>query len=366
MTVDVVDSRDAAARLVRRRARVAYVVIPAGFGEASRRIFWGDPLRLEVGVDPSQGAAGGMIEGLITAHAYEQVQRVFTDRGVMREHLQLARDTIRSSADVGSLERTLLEGLFDSLERVNEQIMFPDDETTASAPATSAAREPAVGWRPIQIERKTVTRTQPSTVRHPTSSFAICFPQAIVWGVMACAATFAATLITERTGGTLARLAVAPFGRWLVLAGKAGACFATTAVLVVAMLLVARVAFGVRPNSVPLLALAVLCVSVAIVGVMMVFSVLGRTEQAVSGMSWAVIIVMAMLGGGMLPLAFMPPWLQTVSHISLVKWAILALEGAVWRGFSPAEMALPCGVLAVVGAAGFSFGAWMLRWSETR
>jgi ABC-2 type transport system permease protein len=46
--------------------------------------------------------------------------------------------------------------------------------------------------------------------------------------------------------------------------------------------------------------------------------------------SLAMLMVMAMLGVGMLPLIFMPSWLRPFSHISPVKWSILALEGAVW------------------------------------
>lgn len=50
-----------------------------------------------------------------------------------------------------------------------------------------------------------------------------------------------------------------------------------------------------------------------------------------------------------------------VSSASPVKWAILALEGATWRAFSPAEMALPCGILFGVGLATFTVGARFFR-----
>ncbi|HRP62893.1 MAG TPA: ABC transporter permease, partial [Phycisphaerales bacterium] len=96
----------------------------------------------------------------------------------------------------------------------------------------------------------------------------------------------------------------------------------------------------------------------------MLLSVLGKTEAAAGGIGWAVLLVMAMLGGGMVPLFLMPGWMQSISHISPVKWAVLALEGAIWRGFSPAEMLLPCAVLLGVGAGGFLLGSRLFRWSE--
>ena len=68
-------------------------------------------------------------------------------------------------------------------------------------------------------------------------------------------------------------------------------------------------------------------------------------------------MVMAMLGGGMLPLFLMPPWLQQVAAASPVAWALAAIEGAVWRGFSAAEMALPCAALVGLGLACLAIGS---------
>ncbi len=62
-----------------------------------------------------------------------------------------------------------------------------------------------------------------------------------------------------------------------------------------------------------------------------------------------------------MPLFVMPGWMATVSGISPAKWAILALEGALWRGFSPAEMALPLGVLLAIGALGLVLGTRLFR-----
>ncbi len=77
----------------------------------------------------------------------------------------------------------------------------------------------------------------------------------------------------------------------------AAACFFTAAGIQVLVFTVGAMAFGVRPNSIALLALAILCACAAFVGIMMLLSVLGRTEQAVSGSAWAVVLVMSMIGG---------------------------------------------------------------------
>jgi ABC-2 type transport system permease protein len=109
---------------------------------------------------------------------------------------------------------------------------------------------------------------------------------------------------------------------------------------------------------------ALVSAAVCFVGIMMAMSVLGKTEDSVAGAGWAILLVMAMLGGGMMPLFFMPGWLRAISSISPVKWGILALEGAVWRDFSMGELLLPVVILWGVGIAFFAIGVFVFSRSE--
>ena len=164
----------------------------------------------------------------------------------------------------------------------------------------------------------------------------------------------------ERISGTYLRLRAAPLSWAQLLAGKGLACFIACTVATTLMLLFGHVMFAVRLENMLKVALAVICASTCVVGMMMLLSTAGRTIQAVSGVSWGCFVVMEMIGGGMIPLIAMPKWMLTISHLSPVKWIILALEGAIWRGFSFAEMALPCGILLAVGIACFALGVLML------
>jgi ABC-2 type transport system permease protein len=56
--------------------------------------------------------------------------------------------------------------------------------------------------------------------------------------------------------------------------------------------------------------------------------------------------------------------LVKISHFSPVKWSVLALEGAIWRGFSFTDMLLPAAVLLGIGAVGFAVGVSVLTRSE--
>jgi len=114
-------------------------------------------------------------------------------------------------------------------------------------------------------------------------------------------------------------------------------------------------------SNLPLFVMAALCTLLCFVGLMMFICTLGRTEQSVGGAGWAILMMMAMIGGGMVPLVFMPSWLRPFSHISPVKWSIFALEGAIWRNFSLTEMINPCLVLLAIGTTAFLLGVVMLR-----
>jgi len=173
--------------------------------------------------------------------------------------------------------------------------------------------------------------------------------------------TFGIGIVSERTHGTMVRLQMSPLTRWHLLAGKALACFTAIAVVEAGLLVVARFFFRVHPSSWSLLALAGFSTAAGFVGIMMLVSSLGKTEQAAAGAGWAVMLPITMLGGGMVPLFLMPGWMSAASNFSPAKWAVLALEGAIWRGFSFGEMLLPCGVLVLIGVFCFVIGTRTFR-----
>lgn len=336
-------SRADAASLVRRGKLVAYVVLPNGFGATRERIFYGTPPKIEVGLDPARTAEAGLLEGVLTRHLFQGMQDAFTNPNRMRENSRKALNDLRS-APVDPTELDRIERFLGELDRFMERPIGG----------------PSGGWKPFEIAVTSVTREGAV----PKNSFDITFPQGVIWGILACAAAFGIGMVVERTKGTLVRLRLSPVTRAQILAGKGLACFLTTFVLATVLIAFAVVAFKVRPSSWPLLAMALTSISLTFVGIMMLLSVCGKTESAASGIGWSILTVMAMLGGGMVPLFIMPTWMQTVGAVSPVRWSILAMEGAIWRGFTFGEMLLPCGVLLGMGSLCFVVGVRAFKWTE--
>ncbi len=346
--------RDQAFELVKRRKAVAYVVLEPGFGEASRTVFWGEPPRAKLGIDPSRGAEAAMVEGILMKYASEGMGDFLSDQDAQRDNLRRARETLDEDEGVSPEVRANLGRLFEDLDRfMAEEAAYTD--------TSGDTRSGMGGFQPIEVERTDVAI---ETSRGPRSAYAITFPQGVIWGIIGAAAGFAVSIVTERTRGTLFRLQTAPISRTYVLGGKALACFISIVAMSVFLYTLAFFVFRLRPASLPLLGLAIVSSAVAFVGIMMLLAVSGRTEQAVAGVGWAVLIVMSMLGGGMIPLFFMPTWMRAIGTASPVKWSILAMEGAVWRQFSLSEMLMPCGILLAVGIACFAIGVRVFDWTS--
>lgn len=331
---------------IRRGRLTGYVLLREGFGK-SAGLFSGDAPAIELGIDPARKAEAGYLEGMVTQASFAILKDEWTDSKAMRENLRKARERLDTDKELTPERREKLRKFLGDLDGV---LGSADLEGVGEPPALEGAR----------VKRVEVVQDQLG----PRSAFEISFPSAVLWGLLGCVAGFAIGLVSERKAGTLLRLRVSPLSRGHILAGKALGCFVACSLVASFLLTLGRFVFGVRIGSPGLLAVAVLCTAAGFVGIMMFLSVLGKTEQSVSGAGWAVIIVMAMLGGGMIPLMAMPSWMQTVSHVSPVKWGILAIEGAIWRGFSPAEMALPCAILLGIGILGFAAGVRIFSKTE--
>jgi ABC-2 type transport system permease protein len=344
---------------VRSGGQVAAVIVPKGFGDAADSMFRGEPARVDVIVDPSRKAETGMVQGLLTKHAFQQTFGDFSSAGKMQERAKKSLERLRDDKDVPPKVKATLVPFLSSLDT-----FFQDLPAAVEADAGKEGEKDGktrVGWEPVHVE---VHDLPPQKGTGPPNSYAVSFPQAVIWGVMGCALSFGLSLTHERSTGTLTRLMLSPMARWQILAGKSVACF-TTVVVVCLLILGMALAppFRVYPASLPMLGVAILCIASGFVGVMMLLGSLSKTAGGGAGLGRAVMIMLAMVGGGSIPLAFMPKWMQTFSGISPFRWAVQALDGAIWRDPSFAYMATPCAVMLGVGVIGFVIGARVFSWS---
>ena len=348
---------DSARALVRQGRLVAYVALSPGVGRSLG--FGGDSAGVELGLDPSRRAEAGYLQGLVTQAVFATIQAEFSTEGSGREMIRRNIEGIRADTTRTSEERQLDINMLSNLERF--MTALDSSRSAAGSGGTQTSGDASTGAAGPNI--KVVAIAEEDT--GPRNAYEFTFPSSVMWALIGVCMSFAISIVSERVRGTFLRLRLAPISRPQVLAGKGLAAFLAALGATTLLLLFAAAFFKVRVTNPAGLAAALIAASFCFTGVMMLISVLGRTHQAVAGAGWAILLVMSMTGGGMVPLIAMPAWMLTVSNFSLVKWGVLAVEGAIWRGFTPAEMALPLGILFTVGVIGFAVGARVLSRSET-
>lgn len=334
---------------VRRGELAAMVVVEAGF-RLSPAALTGGSMPLSVAVDPTHRAELALLQAALQKAAVEFLRRQWLDPQRRPQLVETWLADTGQVSEVSPLERQALEAALAALDRF---FISAGRGVTAT---TQAGAEEVSGMRVIALAEQRML---------PASSFEVCFPLGILWGLLGLAAEFAMAVAKEREAGTLLRLRVAPIPWWHLLAGNGVACFVACIGVMLLLLAVGRLAFGVRLQNPAGLVLAIGCTAACFVGITMLLSVLGRTESAVGGGSWACLLVMAMLGGGMVPQIFMPPWMEAAGVVSPVTWAILGLEGGIWRGFSLGEMLKPCAVLLAQGGVFATIGAVITSRTQT-
>jgi ABC-2 type transport system permease protein len=323
---------------VRKGKLSAFLRVEKGFGDSTFGSST-EGLLLELGVDPARRAAKAYLQGILMRTWFDSTKDMFSNPMKMRQLVTEGLRDIDQSTGISKSQRDVFNTFLANVDR------FLGDVD----PEVYSKNEPLGN---MEIKTVSVIRDE----ARPRNPFDITFPSGILWGLIGCATAFGISIVNERSSGTLLRIRLSPLGRAPILGGKGLACFAACVGVAVFLIFIGVVFFKVQLSDPLKATLAIFSTAICFVGIMMLISVMGKTERAVSGAGWAILLVMAMFGGCMIPLAFMPGWMQTISHLSPVKWCILALEGAIWRQFSYAEMVQPCGILVIIGVVFFTAG----------
>jgi ABC-2 type transport system permease protein len=335
---------------VRKGKKVAFIVIPEGFGKAYGSLFSGSPPELIVGVDPSRKAEAGMLEGVMMKLGIQRFEDALSNKDALSQQLE---QSIQGLDSDGMPEewRSLLKNFLPKMKDLVKQ----DDNGGNSGSGSGIGMGDAL--MPLKIIKQDILVQSDL----PDNAYSITLPQGMYWAIMGVVMGFGVALVQEKSKGTMSRLVTAPISRVQILGGKALGCFLALLMVLCLFFILARFIFDVpveRPDKV---LLAVLCVSTAFVGIMMFLAALGKTERGMASLGWGVMMVFAMFGGAMIPLMAMPAWMISISNFSPVKWAIVVFEGATWRQFSYAEMLLPCSIMLVLGVVLFLLGARLLK-----
>lgn len=175
-----------------------------------------------------------------------------------------------------------------------------------------------------------------------------------------------ATLIQARRQGVLRRTLAAPVSAGQAILGQVMGRFAIAGFQGAYIMVATMTLFGVSWGSVwlALVILAAFCMVAA--GAAMLIGSLLDNDGAASSAGVGVGLVLAALGGCMLPLELFPDTLQTVAHVTPHAWAYEALAEVQRHDAGIGDIAPQLAVLAAMAGGLLVLGTWALRRSMTR
>lgn len=356
--VQVAANKESAVEIVRRGKAAAAIILPDGFDARAEALFSGGSMPVDLLGDPSRAAELGLLEGKLMEIGFRQFMLAVTDsERLARQSTDINRQ-LENDKTLSSEERSAITKLFSGAEELAVARKADDGKQGANG-AQSAKSGGMTEFRPVRIRSEMLAQNKAD----PPSTYAVTFPQGVVWGLAGCVMAFVTTLASERAQGTLTRLRAAPLSMHLILASKGMACVTSSMIMQGLLLALAWSVFDLRPLNLAMLIFAMLVIAISFTALAMMIAALFRSGGGTDGAGRALILVLAIVGGGSIPLVFMPPILRSISVVSPFRWAISALEGPLWRGGSIADQLAAIGSIALVGlvCAVISLGG-MARW----
>ncbi len=352
--VQVAANKQSGAEIVQQGHAAAVIILPEGFDDRAEALLSGGSMPLELFGDPSRAAELGLLEGKLMEIGFRQFMLAVTDSDRLRRQSAQIRRQLANDPNLHALEQTAVLKILAGAEELAAARKNEGEKKTATSVGGGMS-----DFRPVRIRTELLAHNQDD----PPSTYAVTFPQGVVWGLAGCVMAFVTTLASERAQGTLTRLRAAPLSMHLILASKGMACVASSMIMQALLLVLAWAAFDVHPVNLAMLILAMTVNAISFTALAMMIAALFRSGAGTDGAGRALILVLAIVGGGSIPLVFMPPVLRSISVVSPFRWAIAAIEGPLWRGGSIADQFAAIGSVAIVGivCAVISLGG-MAKW----
>jgi len=342
---------DVARDSVRRGKTSVGVIIPKGFGEASGAALFsnGEKPELEMLYDPSRAMELAMVRGILTQHVMESVSREMFGGAQGRAYLEKAIPQIEASG-MSQEQKQLLLQVLRSVSRFYDQ------------PARSQASGRVGGLTvPYTVREEPVTAGADVAYNGYAHSFAGMGIQFLLFAM----ANLGVEMLLERQRGLWKRLRSAPVSRLTLLLGK-GISGAIISLLVFGVSFgFAMAVFGVRIEGglAGFVGIAIACSLMASAFGLLV-AALGNTPATARGVTSLGVLVMVMLGGAWVPAFVFPAWLQQLTLVVPVRWAVDGFDAMTWRGIGSQGAVVPIVVLIGFAALFAGVAAVRFRWEE--
>jgi len=177
------------------------------------------------------------------------------------------------------------------------------------------------------------------------------------------------TFIQERAQGSLLRLQSMPVPAWILFGGKILPYFVVNQLQLILILGFGvwglpllggdRLALGHAPEAIALMGV---CASLAAISFALLIATVARTPEQATTLSATTVLVLAALGGILVPKIVMPPAMQQIAVYSPFSWGLDGFLDIFIRGGGIREVLAESGRLLAFAAACFTLAILRYRW----
>ena len=204
---------------------------------------------------------------------------------------------------------------------------------------TSLARKESVNWALIQ-------------------SFAGTAVMMLLFSVTA----IGSSLLSEREDGTLKRLMYSPVSPIHIMFGKILFALVISVIQLSVMVVFTWLVLGMDIGyNVFYLMMVIVATAFACSGFGIFIAAISTSRKQAESMATIVILLMSAIGGSMIPLFFMPAFMQKIAVISLNYWAIQSFFDVLGREVSFLQIITKVGVLFGIGATMMTISASLFK-----
>lgn len=297
--------------------RIAMLVIYEGFADSVEQ---GKPEPIELFYDEAREMEAGLIQYALISNLME----ILGSRSIQKK---IINSLYRRYPDIDpSIMKSIEEevaGQFQPGEGGEGNIM----DEMGSLKVTSLARRKSANWALIQ-------------------SFAGTAVMMLLFSV----AAMGSSVLAEREDGTLKRLLYSPMQSMYILFGKMIYAMTVGVIQLVVMLVFTWLVLGMDVSyNVFYLLLVIIATAFACSGFGIFIAAISTSRKQAESLSTIIILIMSAIGGSMIPIFFMPAFMQEMAVASVNYWAIQGFFDVLGRDAGFMQLLEKLGMLILIG-----------------
>lgn len=346
---------------VKRGKLRAALILPAGFGEKAGAALMGqDKADVRLIYDPSEKMAKSMLSGMFSQYAMQQTMNSAFSGASGGKLVDESLARLDKAEGMDAADKASLAKLFSSLREVQNR----QAAAASSASAASGADEGKASVGGMSMPFK-MTEEALSSGEHGYNGYAHSFAGMGAQFVLFMGVELGVGILLARRAGLWLRLRAAPLSRFTLLASHFCSTTLIAASILGLVMLSGMLIFGYRVQGSWLgLALVVFGYGLFTAGFGLFLAAVGRSPEATRGLAILATLMMVMLGGAWVPSFVFPQWMQELTLVVPVRWAVDGLDAMTWRGLELIEAVKAAAVLLLSSAVFAGLAWWRFDWRE--